>query len=59
MKGYWFAAVDDNTPVPYVWQPCLETEEGHIPCFEVWFETQEACEEWIEKYVIGRKLRRD
>lgn len=61
MKGYWFADVDSDADLdsPYPWQPCLETDEGMIFDFEVWFDSKEHCEQWIEQYVIGRELRRD
>lgn len=49
----WFADWDRDATTAYGWQPCLETGEGHIPCFEVWFDSKAACEQWIEKYVIG------
>lgn len=56
-KPFWFADWDkDNAVGAYGWQPCLETREGHIPCFEVWFDSKEACEDWIRKYVIGAEL---
>jgi hypothetical protein len=55
--SYWFADVDREAVAPYVWQPCLETETGHIPCFEVWFRTERECEDWIRQFVVGAPLR--
>jgi hypothetical protein len=43
----WFADCggrDDPEWMREKWQPCLETGTGHIPCFDVWFDTKEACE---------------
>jgi hypothetical protein len=55
--SHWFADVDDEDGVPpYVWQPCLETGTGHIPCFDVWFDSKEKCEDWIREHVIGAGL---
>ena len=56
---YWVADVDPEQDGPYRWQPCLETRVGHIPSFEVWFDTKEACEDWIREFVIGAELRTD
>lgn len=55
-RPHWFADVDDEQDGDYVWQPCLETGVGHIPCFEVWFNSKEACEDWIREFVIGAEL---
>lgn len=49
----WFADWDDEQEGDYGWQPCLETGQGHIPCFQVWFKTKAKCEEWIAANVIG------
>lgn len=49
----WFADRDRDVAEPYVWQPCFETGRGHIPCFEIWFETKAECEAWIAETVIG------
>ena len=49
----WFADIDDEQDGTDVWQPCLETGTGHIPSFEVWFPSKQACEQWIAKNVIG------
>jgi hypothetical protein len=52
-KG-WFADWDDEQPQDGCgWQPCLETGQGHIPCFEVWFKTKAECEAFIADNVIG------
>lgn len=56
---YWFADVNQDALGPCVWQPCLETETGYVPCFETRFATKEDCEQWIEQYVVGAALRRD
>lgn len=50
----WFAEWDDEqTDTDYRWKPCLETGNGFIPCFQVWFKTKAECEEWIAANVIG------
>lgn len=49
----WFADWDDEQQTDYGWQPCFETGQGHIPCFEIWFKTKAECEEWIAANVIG------
>lgn len=49
----WFPDVDREQIGEYVWQPCLETGEGHIPSFEVWFNTEAECKDWIAVNVIG------
>lgn len=51
-KG-WFADRDREATEPHVWQPCFDTNQGHIPCFEVWFSTKAECEAWIAENVIG------
>lgn len=50
MTRGWFADWDAEASG---WQPCLETGEGHVPCFEMWFPTEEACRSWIQETVIG------
>ena len=57
----WFADVSsDDDPGPAgMWQPCLETGKGHIPCLDIWFDTQEECEAYIKEDLIpiaGRML---
>lgn len=49
----WFADWDDEATSEYGWQPCLETGQGHIPCFSVWFKTKAECEAFITESVIG------
>lgn len=49
----WFADVDPDQHGNYRYQPCLETGEGHIPCFEMWFDTEQECLDWISETVIG------
>ena len=49
----WFADVDqEQCDTAQKWQPCLETGTGHIPCFEVWFDTKEACEAYIRDEIL-------
>ena len=52
-RPHWFADVDTEQLEPYVWQPCLETGTGHVPSFEVWFDSKEACEDWIRQFAAG------
>lgn len=49
----WFADVDDEQDGDCRWQPCLETGQGHIPSFQVWFKTRAECEQWIADNAIG------
>lgn len=51
MRG-WFADIDEDAPGDTQWQPCLNLESGHIPCFEVWFKTEQDCLDWIRREVI-------
>lgn len=51
----WFADVrqePEDGPAG-MWQPCLETGIGHVPCLDTWFTTRQACEEWIAANVLG------
>jgi hypothetical protein len=55
--SYWFADIDDEDGIPpYVWQPCLETETGHIPSIGIWFQSKEICEDWIRENLLGATL---
>lgn len=49
----WFADIDADAPASHQWQPCFETGEGHIPCFQIWFETRDQCERWIQENLLG------
>lgn len=49
----WFADWDNDATNGYGWQPCLETGQGHVPCFQVWFKTKAECESFIADNVIG------
>lgn len=49
----WFSDVDREQKGEFVWQPCFETGEGHVPCFEIWFASKAECDEWIEMNVLG------
>lgn len=49
----WFADWDSEATSEYGWQPCLETGQGHVPSFEVWFKSEAECEQWIADNVIG------
>lgn len=48
----WFADWDEDAITVGGWQPCLETGQGHIPCFQVWFATKVECEQWIADNAI-------
>ncbi len=54
--SHWFADIDRDAGGDYIWQPCLDTAGGHIPCFQVWFRSEAECEAWIREYVIGAPL---
>lgn len=56
MVSHWFADIDPEQEGTYIWQPCLETGQGHIPCLPVWFSSKAECEEWIRSNVIGAPL---
>jgi len=49
----WFSDIDKEQAGEYLWQPCLETGQGHIPSFEIWFKTKSECDAWIAENVIG------
>lgn len=51
-EGGWFADVDQDQTGEYVWQPCLNSNSGHIPCFEVWFKTKAECEDYIRDSIL-------
>jgi hypothetical protein len=48
----WFADVSNAEQMPGMWQPCLETGTGHIPCFDVWFNSREECEAYIRDELL-------
>lgn len=48
----WFADVSNDGVTADMWQPCLETGSGHIPCFDVWFDTREECETYIRDVIM-------
>lgn len=52
----WFSDCGDVSKQTgaYIWQPCLQLGGGHIPCFEVWFDSKEACDEFIRDEVLGQ-----
>ncbi len=58
MKG-WFSDVDREAISPFVWQPCFDTDLGHIPSFQLWFENKEACDKWIRENVLDAKMLED
>jgi hypothetical protein len=64
-KRGWFADVpargDEEQPPnsEHQWQPCLETGTGYIPCFDMWFQTKAACEDWIRENASGVGMLED
>ena len=50
----WFADRDMDREGGRVrgWQPCLETGQGLIPNFEVWFDSEEECERFIREVIL-------
>jgi hypothetical protein len=53
MSVGWFADIgraDDR--IPGMFQPCLEMDIGVVPSFDIWFDTQEACEEFIRDTIL-------
>lgn len=58
--SHWVADLDTEQVEigsSMLWQPCLDTEEGHIPCLPVWFGSRQECEDWIRRYAVGADLR--
>ena len=54
----WFADVADeeDTPNPRApWQPVIQTAGCCFP-LPVWFESREACEQFIRADILGREL---
>ena len=53
MSRGWFSDIDEDEGVgEYVWQPCLETGTGHVPCLDVWFRSQAECDAWIAEHIV-------
>lgn len=54
----WFA---DTAPFSDSdgWQPCLETGAGHVPCFDIWFKTEQECMNWIREYALDAGMLDD
>lgn len=49
----WFADIGrEGDAMPGMWQPCLDLDTGHIPCFDVWFKTKAECEAYIRDEII-------
>lgn len=51
----WFADIDTDTAITddCRWQPCLQVTALCLP-FPVWFPTEAACLDFIEKEIIGQ-----
>lgn len=57
MTGYWFADVDpDYQDDEYRWQPCLQLDGSICHSFEVWFESEAKCRQYIAENIIGAPL---
>lgn len=61
MSRGWFSDIDEQVEPgdEYVWQPCLETGTGHIPCLDVWFKSKADCDEWITEHILDVGLLPD
>ncbi|HKN57144.1 MAG TPA: hypothetical protein VJX66_31960 [Amycolatopsis sp.] len=53
----WFADMsDEEYRLPeFPWQPFIQTAGGCFP-LPIWFETEDACIEFIRKDILGRGL---
>lgn len=50
----WLAEPHQDSRAPqHPWRPCLDIA-GRRYHFDVWFTTREDCEEWINRWVVGR-----
>jgi hypothetical protein len=59
---FWFADVsldDEDSAVRGMWQPCLQAMPGICHSFEIWFNTESECLEYISEYIIGAPLEGD
>ena len=54
-KYGWFADIDEESPEGYPWQPCLQLDM-HCVDIEVWFESREACEQFIRDEILGKPM---
>ena len=54
----WFSDIDTEQTGDYIWQPCLQLDGGHCPCFQVWFDSKEACDAFIRDEVLGQTWHR-
>lgn len=56
----WFSDIDrEEAPSgTHQWQPCLQLE-GWCPSIDVWFESKEACDEFIRTEILGKPMLPD
>jgi len=51
----WFADVDEERCGDYVWQPVLQLD-GACLALSTWFNSEEACVQFIQTEIVGRCL---
>ena len=52
----WFADVDEDSAInEYSWRPYLQCD-GYVAGLDIWFETEEACNQWIRENVLDKRL---
>lgn len=52
----WFAEFDREASAGVPWRPVLQLDGGHAPDLDIWFASQQECEDWIRDNVIGRGM---
>lgn len=52
----WFACYEDERGTAFPWTPALQCEGSLCPNFDVWFESKEACEDFIRTEILGKPL---
>ena len=49
----WFADISSDEGMEDRWQPHIQCE-GVCPSLDVWFETEEDCNQFIREQIIGK-----
>lgn len=52
----WFSDIEDRPNHQYPWQPCLQAELGLCLSLDIWFPTQEACDNFIKESILGKGM---
>lgn len=53
-RPFWFADVDEGQDGPFKWRPYLQ-DGGCVASLDVWFESEEACLDWLRR-IVGNAL---